>query len=327
MSTPNQTPYSNPLAPQWRYPDWGHHRYCESEFTYRFPLTTGPLTIPTPGLMNQQLQFGFDAEFHITSWNVYGVDTAQATIDTGILVRLSDTFGKRRINGFVQVQQACGAVPADWVISPGGTPRIDFHNTIGVDVTVYVVFRGYKRFQNLGCPQLPPDYRPVPYTPLWARYSVAPAGYVDEPFVFEFSVYSLTAPVNGVLQGFPFPLDTDAPFLLRGIEFDSVNTDPTTRIGARIVTPQGNRLVLQANPASISNPYATGTNFAGTTYTPALGRAIYPEIVCPAGSTFQVDVNAVLTGGTATGTLRLNGVKRQKQQNAPNAHSGSGGTK
>jgi len=264
--------------------------------------------------MDQQLQFGFDAEYHVTDWQVYGVDTSQASVNTGIQVRLSDTFGKRRISNFVTVQQACGAVPADWVISPGGTPRIDFHNTLGVSATVYVVFRGYKRFQNIGCPALPPDFRPVAYTPLWARYSTAPLGYVDEPFVFEFPVYALTAPQNGVIQGFPFPLDTDAPFLLRGIEFDSTNTDAGTRIGVRIVTPQGNRLVLEANPASQANPYATGTNFAGNTFTPALGRAIYPEIVCPAGSVFAVDVNAVMTAGTATGTLRLNGVKRQKQQ-------------
>jgi hypothetical protein len=295
------------------YPDWGYHDHCETEFTYRFPILTTPYTIPAAGLMNQQLQFDFDSEFHITDWYVVGVDTAQSTINTGIHVRLSDTFGKRRISNFVSVLQACGAVPKDWVVSPGGTPRIDFANTTGGPVTVYLVFRGYKRFQNMGCPTLPREFTPVVYQPLWARYSAPPPGYKDEPFVFEFDAYSITAPFSGAVEGIPFPLDTDAPFFLRGIEFNSTNSDPTTRIGARIVTPQSNRLVLQCNPSSIDNPYAVGTNFAGTTFTPALGRALYPELVCPAGGVLSMDVNVVCTVGTAVGKVRVNGVKRQRE--------------
>lgn len=309
------TPYSNPLAPQWMYPDWGHHQYCESEFLYRFPLSSAPFTIPTTGLLNQQLQFSFDSEFHITTWYVYAVDPSeQAQVDTDIYVRLSDTFGKRRISAFVSVVQAGGAVPADWVISPGGTPRLDFQNTSGAPIDVYVVFRGFKRFQNQGCPALPPDFHPVNYQPLWARYSMPPAGYVDEPYVFEFSAFSITAPFTGMQEGIPFPLDTDAPYYLRGVEFNSVNSDVTTRIGARLVTPQGNRLVLNANPTSIANPYAIETNFAGTSFVPALSRAIYPEIVCPAGGVIALDVNVVCTAGTAVGTLRLNGVKRHRAE-------------
>lgn len=311
-----ETPYSNPLAPQWMFPDWGYQRNCETEFTYTFPLDGVALTVPSAGLLNQQLQFGFDSEFHITDWYVWGVNTAQATVNTSIEVRLVDGTGKRRINDFIPVLQACGPVAKSWIVPPGGVQRLDVRNLTGGDVTVFIAFRGFKRFQTRDCRTLLDGFNPIPYIPLWARYTAPPTGYVDAPFVFEFSAWNVTAAFNGVIESVPFPLDTDAPYIIRSVVVNATNSDASTRWAARLVTPFGNRLALHANPNSQTQtpgPYAMGTNFAGTTFTPTRGRNVYPEIVCPAGSILALDVSIALTAGTSSGILRVNGVKRQKR--------------
>lgn len=311
-----ETPYSNPLAPQWMFPAWGYSQFCESEFSYMFPLSGDAVTIPAAGLMNQQLQFSWDSEFHITDWQVYGVNTAQGTVNTGIEVRLIDGNGKRRINDFIPVLQACGPVPKAWTVPPGGVQRIDFRNTTGGDVTVLIVFRGFKRFQGAACGQIPAGFQPVEYVPLWARYTMPPVGYHDEPYVFQFNAWNVTtAPFNSPLENIPFPLDTDAPFIIRSVTVNATNSDAFTSFAVRLVTPFGNRLVLQANPGSQTQapgPYALGTNAGGTTFVPVRGRNIYPEIVCPAGSILGLDVQLNMSAGTSSGILRVNGVKRQR---------------
>lgn len=311
-----ETHYSNPLAPQWAFPDWGYREYCESEFTYVFGADgdVTPLTIPAAGLFGHPLQFSRDAEFRIVDWYVWGVDTAQDTINTGLEVRLVDSTGKHRINNFIPVLQGCGFTARDWVVPPGGVQRIDVRNLTGGAVTVFITFRGFKRYQHLGCPVPPSNARPVPYIPLWARYSAAPDGFVDEPYIYEFDAWSVAAPFNGPIEGIPLPMDTDAPFLLRSMALVAPVAPESDLVwSARLATPQGNRLVLQINPASQTLPYATGSNFAGIELVPVKGRYVYPEVACQAGSVLGLDVYVSTTATLSTGTLYLSGVKRQRK--------------
>lgn len=314
----HETPYSNPIAPQWMYPDWGYREYCETEFTYTFgsagASTDSPLTIPAAGLFGHPLQFSRDAEFHIVDWKVWGVDTAQATVNTGLEVRLVDAAGKHRINNFVPVLQACGFVAKSWVVPAGGVQRLDVKNTTGGAVTVFITFRGFKRYQHLGCPVPPANAQPVPYVPLWARYSSAPDGWVDEPYIYEFPVWDVTAPFAGPIDGISLPMDTDAPFLLRSVGLVSpLVAESDTNWSARLATAQGNRLVLQINPYSQALPYATGVGFGGIELVPVKGRYVYPELYCPAGSVLSLDVYVSTTTNDSTGTLYLSGVKRQRK--------------
>jgi hypothetical protein len=309
-----EQPYSNPLCPQWQLPQWGAQSYCETEFTYTFTgAGTQTLTVPAAGLNAQLLQFSNDAEFHITDWNVWGIGTPQETINTGLEVRLIDDTGKRRITNFVPVLQACGVVAADWVVGPGGVQRLDIRNTLGVSVQVVIAFRGYKRFQHLDMPPNPPGFDAVPFTPLWARYSAPPPGYVDEPYTYEFPLWNVTGPLTREVPEIPIPMDTDAPFLLRSMAVvTSVAVESTTSWAARLVTDKGTRLALNIGVVSTTIPFLTNTNFAGTVFTPTSGRYVYPELLCAAGSVPAVDLYLSVAAETFSGVLYLYGVKRHR---------------
>lgn len=300
-----ETPYSNPVAPQWAYPDWGVTPHCESDFTYTFPIT-----VPTAGVSNRALQFGFDSSFHITDTYVRGLN--QDAVNS-FEVRLVDDTKKRRVNNFVQVNHYNGFVPKSWVVAPGGVQRIDIRNLSGISHDVWVIFRGRKRFQNIGCVNPPAGYAPVEYTPLWARYSVAPFGFEDEPFVYSFDVWDVTAPIDRLVEGVPLALDTDAGFLARSVTMNVTSSDANTLWAARLVDPSGRRLALQINQGSTTLPYPITTNFGGPNSVATTGRNIYPELSAPAGSVLGLDVRLVLTAGTSVGVVRIQGVKRHKK--------------
>lgn len=297
--------YSNPCAPQWAYPDWGVSPYCESDFTYTFPLT-----VPITGLVNQPLAFGFDSTFAVVEWDLFAVNQDAADL---FEVRLTDDKGKRRINNFIQVADARGFVPAPWFIAPGGVQRIDIKNLSGGEHAVWVKFRGRKRFQNVGCVAPPPGFAQIEYIPLWARYSVAPPGYEDEPYVYSFPLWDLTAPVDSLVEGVPLALDTDAGFLARSVVMHVLNTDASTLWSARLVDPSGKRGALQINPGSSVLPYQLDLNFGGDLTIATSGRKIYPEMSCPAGSVMAVDLRLLGVNGTSTGIIRIQGVKRHKK--------------
>jgi len=301
-----ETPYGNPIAPQWMFPDWGNSPWCESDFTYTFPLT-----IPVAGLQAHPLTFGRDSEFHVVQFFIYAV--TQSAIDNAVEVRLVDDVGKRRVNAFVQVANLNSYVARDWVVAPGGTQRIDVRNLTGGSVNVWVVFKGRKRFQQQACAPVAPGFCQVDYVPTWARYSVAPPGFVDEPYIYQFVMWNITAPVNITVEGTPIPMDTDAPFLVRSVSVrNAVVPDGATTFAARLVDCYGDRLVLNVNPGLTSNPYALEACFAGQTLISSFARPMYPELVCPAGGVMALDLRVVATVGQTSGILYLNGVKRHR---------------
>lgn len=300
-----EIPYANPLAPQWQFPDWGNSPWCESQFSYTFPLV-----IPTAGLIAQQLQFGYDSEFHATDWRIYAVNQDSANI--AIEARLVDAEGKRRNNAYIQGQQLTGYLARDWVVKPGGVQRIDIRNLSGGELAIWVVFNGRKRFQYQQCAPLPQGFAPVTYVPLWARYSVAPPGYKDEPYTFHYEMWNVTAPFDSRVEGVPIQMDTDAPFYARTVNVDALAVDGTTLWEARLVDAYGNRLGLNVNADTSNNPYALKDNMAGVGPVSTGGRTIYPELISPAGGVMALDLNLTVSAGTTTGRLYLHGVKRFK---------------
>lgn len=304
-----EIPYSNPLAPPWAFPQWGQP-WCDLEYTYTF-LATVPAAVDGPSAQ-LRLDFDVDSEFHIIDTYIQNIE--QDAINDSVLVRLTDATNKRRMSDYITVRDYNGFIPRDWIVPPGGKQRLELKSLTAVTTTVvYVVFRGFKRYQYQRCAPIPQGFQPVQYIPLWARYSAPPPGFVDESYVYELEVFNVTGPVTNQPQNSTFGLDTDAPFLLRNITIESESPDGDVYQVLRLVDPWGNLNVLQTNPASRNVPYAYFDNFGGDSIVSTLGRSVYPEIICPAGSVLGMQALITVGATTAVGTVRLQGVKRFRQ--------------
>lgn len=304
-----EIPYSNPLAPPWMFPQWGNP-WCEQEYTYTFPVVVPAAATGPSGQL--RLDFDVDSEFHVVDTYIRYID--QDVINDSVLVRLTDATNKRRNSDYITVRDYNGFIPRDWIIPPGGKQRLELVSLTAADPrTVWVMFRGFKRFQYQRCAPIPAGFKPVQYVPLWARYSAPPPGFVDESYTYEFEVYNVTGPAPAQPQNATFGLDTDAPFLLRTITVESVTIDGGAVLVLRLIDPWGNVNVLQANPASRNVPYSYIDNFAGSPFSSTFGRSVYPELICPAGSVLGVQALVTVGATTAQGIVRCQGVKRFRQ--------------
>jgi hypothetical protein len=294
-------PYGNPLVPQWCLPSWGYKGPCDTEFTYTFsfsiPANTTRQNLPLP--------FGQDAEFHTVRMGV--VTEAELTV---LEMRLRDGNNTKVINDWMQAADLVGTVSKDWIAGPGSTWRLDVRNLSGGDITFFITFRGFKRFTQLQCTPAPAGFQPVEFAPLWARYSAAPAGFIDLPFSLEVTAFAITGATTREQLGNPLLADSDALWLVRGVTVELTVSDGDSTVQLRLVDGFGNRLAREGNRDSLG--FLFDTTFAGSGPLIARTKPIYPEVPVPANGYLQLDYRAQLTAGTATGVVRLHGVKRYK---------------
>jgi hypothetical protein len=120
------------------------------------------------------------------------------------------------------------------------------------------------------------------------RYPACPAGYEDHWYIhyFEFSVSA-----NQISAKLPLQLDTDSDFRWRAT-MGSIDH----QFQLRFYDPWG-------------NPLESGLLIAELMLSKAAPGVFFPEIICPAGSTPQMDLTEY-TGNSGTLKLALLGVKR-----------------
>lgn len=294
-------PYGNPLAPQWMLPAWGYQGPCDTEFSYTFSFTV----TANSTRQNLPLPFGQDAEFHSIR---LGIVTESELTDFEI--RIKDGNNTRMINDWMQAANAVGTLSKDWEVTPGSTWKLDVRNLSGASITFWLTFRGFKRFRQLQCTPAPAGFAPVDFVPLWARYSAAPAGFIDLPFSMEITPFALSGASTVEQLGNPLLADSDALWLLRGITVELTVSDGSSEMQLRLVDAFGNRLAREGNRES--SGFLFDTTFAGAGPLIARTKPIYPEVPVPANGFLQLDYKAQLSAGTATGVIRLHGVKRYR---------------
>jgi hypothetical protein len=146
-------------------------------------------------------------------------------------------------------------------------------------------------------------------------YSPTPPQFEDIDFEHYFDSFTVprlnqTVAAGTLILNIPLVLQSDWPFFLRGIQVKGINgADPV--VAVQIQDPYGNYLSDDFVPLDL---YVT-PDFTGLYF---LDIPVEPEIRCPQGSTFTLNVKNQTSGNADLTKVRvtLSGVKRRLAKGA-----------
>ncbi len=275
-------PFSNPLAQRWRLASFESAR-VNRYWRYGKTFTVAAGTT----VFNQSIPIQGGADF-LWRENAFGIG---ASAPGKIFARFRDGNGKRMSKDLLSVEELRGPIAISQLLPRTSQVFVDIQNTGVGSIDVQVILKGVNLYQPLGINTAPAGFEPEEYVPLWATYSIPPAGWHDEPFDYYFELAAASLQVQ---NGVPLQMDSDADFYWRGVTgFSSGN-------GLQQL------IWRDAWDNQLSSDFVTQGNELGVAPN---CRPLNPEVCCPAYSTLAVSATEY---ATATTTLKfaLRGVKR-----------------
>lgn len=276
----------NPLAQAFRLPSF-EFPYAAIRYTRDKTFTVGA----GAGVYSQQIQLDRDADMLINEL-AFGIGAANPGT---ITARFKTNDGKRMSYDLIPVEELSGPLFPPMLMDAGTNLYVDLFNSGAGSIDVQVLLKGWRQYQPVTPQPCVQGFVPEEYLPLWQRYSAAPEGWHDEPYVYPF-ILTCASGAQKLKQ--PLPMDDDAVFLWRGISgIDALGGGGGLQkfiFWDAWGNPLSSDFVVQANelgPGGICRP-------------------IYPEVVCPASSVPQVDQAEYTGGGDAETRVSLVGVKR-----------------
>ena len=148
----------------------------------------------------------------------------------------------------------------------------------------------------------------TPYRPQYAYPT--PKGFRDEQFHYSFDGFNTpllnqNVAANSTIANIPLVLQTDAPFLMRGIK---VSPQVKSQLLIQFKDPWGNYLSTGLLPIAL---YASPPGGSYVGYPPLIFE---PEIKCPIGGVWWVWLQNGTNGALAAPEISFYGVKRYRDQ-------------
>jgi hypothetical protein len=309
MSTLPQTLISpwrgNPYAPIWAGVTPVIPGYCDVEFD------CDPMTVTiAAGQFSYKNQILIDDDADYLAREIFAMPIAGSTpgvSDTinpqDLKIRIVDGDGNFITSDWVTANDLCMPVgPSCLPLRKGCIVYVDLWNQGDATLIVQMGFKGFKRFPCNNEQGPIPKFRVLSdlYCKQWAG-----ARFEEYEFFFEFSngasaffppwsknLQPITP--NGIFRQIPLSIDNDADFLLRGVTGMFMSTDGPTNVLEQFFLRFYNPVIVaMANEVprlgSVPTPAGPGAEIVLSN---GGGRMVpvFPEILIPRGSNFNVDI-------------------------------------
>jgi hypothetical protein len=281
--------WGNVLAPQWMglTPLMRDVADLEADLAVPISIAAGVTLDGTTALV---LPIDDDADVLCRELQWIFIGPNPGVVLSDLRFRLHDWDGSLITLEFCDMMDLVGTVGPPLYLQKGTQIIIDVMNVGVATITGQLIFKCVKRL-----PCLNPDPIVQPFTPMYRRYSTAPAGYHDEPYRL---YYEITVPAGPPVLQLPLPNEKDGSFVWRGISGNGAALSTVIRL-----YDPGNVPLFDTRV-----PYAPATSRR-----PGAAAVIWPEIEIPLGGVIYGDFALAPTVvGTQTVKLCLRGVKRIK---------------